>query len=103
MKIIKILSDMIEDEIDGALDYARKACEWKIEQKKLAATMWDLAHEELSHVSRLHDDVVRIIDEYRQEKGKPPADMLAVYEYLHKRHIDEVADVRRYLDMYKGM
>lgn len=103
MKIIKILSDMIEDEIDGALDYARKACEWKGEHKKLAATMWDLAQEELTHITRLHDDVVRIIEEYRQEKGEPPADMLAVYEYLHKRHIDEVADVRRYLDMYKTM
>lgn len=103
MKIIKILSEMIEDEIDGALEYAKKSCEWKAEHKKLAATMWDLAQEELTHITRLHDDVVRIIEEYRQQKGEPPADMLAVYEYLHKRHIDEVAEVKRYLDMYKTM
>ena len=103
MKIIKHISEMIEDEIEGALDYARKACEWKGEYPKLAATLLDLSHEELPHISRLHDEVVRLIKEYRQEKGEPPADMMAVYEYLHKKHIDKVAEIKRYQEMYKSM
>lgn len=103
MKIIKAISEMIEDEIEGALDYARKSCEWKGEYPKLAAAMLDLSHEELTHISRLHDEVVRPIEKYRQEKGEPPADMMAVYDYLHKQHIGKVAEIKRYQDMYKSM
>lgn len=103
MKIIRELSDMIEDEIDGALDYARKAVELKEEHKKLADTLYELSTEEVSHISRLHDEVVRIIDKYRAEKGEPPADMMVIYDYLHKKHIAKVAEIKRYQDMYKTM
>lgn len=103
MKIIKKVSEMIEDEIGGALEYARKACEWKEAYPKLAAAVFDLSHEELTHIARLHDEVVRLIEKYRQEEGEPPADMMAVYDYLHKRHIDDVAGIKRYQEMYKNM
>jgi hypothetical protein len=36
-----------------------------------------------------------------EKEGEPPATMLAVYEYLHRKHIDKVADIKRYQDMYK--
>lgn len=32
----------------------------------------------------LHDDVVRIINSYREESGEPPAEMMFLYEYLHE-------------------
>lgn len=103
MKIIRELSDMIEDEIDGALDYARKATELKEQHKKLADTLYELSTEEVSHISRLHDEVVRLIDKYKSEKGEPPADMMAIYDYLHKKHIAKVAEIKRYQEMYKTM
>ena len=103
MKLIRELSDMIEDEIDGALEYAETATELKEEHRKLADTLYELSNEEVSHISRLHDEVVRLIEKYRAEKGEPPADMLAVYEYLHKKHIEKVAEIKRYQDMYKNM
>ncbi|MBQ3330289.1 MAG: hypothetical protein IJG87_03825 [Ruminococcus sp.] len=103
MKIIRELSDMIEDEIDGALDYARKAVELKGEHKKLADALYELSTEEVSHISRLHDEVVRLIDKYKAEKGEPPADMMAIYDYLHKKHIAKVAEIKRYQEMYKTM
>ena len=103
MKLMQQISDMIEDEIDGALDYAKKAAEWKEEHRKLADTLHDLSREEMAHITRLHDEVVRLIEKYRTEKGEPPADMLAIYNYLHRKHIDKVAEIKRYQDMFKTM
>lgn len=42
-----------------------------------------------------------LIDAYRREKGEPPADMMAVYEYLHKRAIEKAEKVGVLQGMYK--
>lgn len=102
MKLIEQISDMIEDEIEGAMDYAKKAVELKTDHRKLADTLYELATEEMGHINRLHAEVVRLIEDYRKEKGEPPIAMMAVYDYLHKRHIDKVAEIKRYQDMYKS-
>lgn len=102
MKIIKQLSDMIEDEIEGAYEYAKKAIEWREEYPDIADTLYNLSGEEMKHITRLHTLVVDIIEKYREKEGEPPATMLAVYEYLHRKHIDKVADIKRYQDMYKN-
>lgn len=101
MKIIQKLTDMIEDELEGAEDYAKCALEYKEEIPTLANTFYEIAHQEMRHVDLLHDQVVAIIRRHREQHGEPPASMMAVYEYLHKKHIEEAAEVRRYLDMYK--
>lgn len=103
MKLIEQINDMIEDEIEGAMDYAEKAVEFKTEHRKLADTLYELSAEEMGHINRLHAEVVRLIEDYRKEKGEPPAGMLAIYEYLHKKHIDKVAEIKRYQEMYKAM
>lgn len=103
MKIIKEQSEMIEDEIEGAHEYAKKAAEYKAEHRKLTEVLYELSTEEMSRIKRLHDEVARMIADYREKKGDPPADMLAVYDYLHKKHIEQVAEVKRYQDVYKSM
>lgn len=102
MKLIEELSDMIEDEIEGAEKYAERAVELKAEHRKLADTLYELANEEMGHINRLHAEVVRLIEDYRKDKGEPPIAMMAVYDYLHKRHIERVAEIKRYQDMYKN-
>jgi hypothetical protein len=41
-----------------------------------------------------HDAVVTIIDAYKKEKGEPPAPMMAIYNYLHERHINKAAAIK---------
>lgn len=102
MKIIKTLSEMIEEELEGAEDYAKAAVEHKESEPALASTFYEIATQEMHHVNMLHDRVAETIRKHRDKNGEPPAPMMAVYEYLHGKHIDKAAEVRRYLDMYKS-
>lgn len=101
MKVIKMLSEMIEDTIECAEDYIEAAIEWKEEYPDVAKTLAMLSDNEMSNMSSLHSVVTKVITEYRKENGEPPAPMMAVYDYLHKKHIDNAARVKAMQQMYK--
>ena len=94
MKIIECLSKYIDEEIADAEKYAKKAIEVRETDKTLADNLFELSAEEMRHSQILHAQVTRIIADYRKEKGEPPAAMLAVYDYLHKKHIDKAAQIK---------
>lgn len=94
MQIIKKLSEMIAEEIEDADKYARCALNYKATMPELADTFNRLSAEEMKHMQMLHEQVVRIIDNYRKEKGDPPAPMQAVYDYLHEKHMEAAAAVK---------
>lgn len=100
MKIIAKLIDMIQDELDGAEEYAKCALEVKSEHPKLAAKFNELSAVEMQHMRALHGEVTRMIEEYRQKNGEPPADMLAIYRYEHEKHIKQAAQIKAYIDEY---
>ena len=102
MKIIKCLSEMIGEEIADAEKYAKHALKYKDERRGLADVFYQLSLEEMKHMQMLHDEVVRIIEEYRKTNGEPPKEMLSVYNYLHEKHIEEAAEVKAMQAMYKS-
>lgn len=102
MKIIKILSKKIEEEISDAKDYAKMANQYKEEYPELARTLYNISLQEMDHMSLLHNEVADIIKKYRDEHGEPPADMLAVYNYLHEEQIEKAAEAKSLQAMYKG-
>lgn len=102
MKIIQKLEELMEEELHDMEKYARMAAELKAEHPSIANTFYTLSAQEESHVSALHDEVVKIISQYKPQNGEPPAAMAAVYDYLHKRHLEKMADAKRMQDIYRN-
>lgn len=101
MKLIRELEELIEDEIHDVKKYAKMAAELKQEHPALAQVLYTISTQEDSHQAAIHAEVVKIIENYRKSNGEPPATMLAVYDYIHKRHIEKMAEARRYQEVYK--
>ena len=101
MKIIEILSEKIDEEINDAKSYIEMSIKYKEEYPELSRTLANISAQEMEHMNLLHNEVVILIKKYRETKGEPPADMLAVYNYLHKKQIEKSAQVRMMQNAYK--
>ena len=101
MKLIENLSDMIAEELDGAKHYIKCSLKHKDEHRSLAETLYNISLDEMRHMNLLHSEVVKLIEQYRREKGDPPADMLAVYDYLHNKEIEKAGEIKAMQTMYK--
>lgn len=101
MKIIEKLSSLIEDEIDGAKCYAKMAVEYKDSKPEFARMLFGMSGDEMEHMGKLHGAVVDMINEYSETNGEPPANMMTLYDYLHKKHIESAAEVKALQALYK--
>ena len=102
MKDIQTVVDRINEEIEDAETYVKLAMEQKDRHRSLAETFFQLSQEELRHSTALHNEVVKLIEEYRKSEGEPPADMLAIYDYLHKMAIEHTEKVKRLQNLYNS-
>ena len=102
MKIIKKLSHLIEDELHMSEIYIDKALEYNEEYPGVAKTLYQISMQEMSHVEMLHKEVAELIEQYRSEHGDPPVEMMAVYNYLHKKHIRHASSIKVKQQMFKG-
>ena len=101
MEIIRKLSEMISDEIKDADKYASCALKHKNDDPTLADVFYRLSTEEIGHMNMLHEQAARIINEYRQDHGDPPAAMQAVYDYLHEKQVENATAVKAKQMLYK--
>lgn len=100
MKLIRKLEELIEDEIHDVKKYAKMAAELKADHPSLAQTLYTISTQEDTHQTALHNEAVKIIENYRKTNGEPPAAMMAVYEYIHQKNIDNLVEARRYQELF---
>ena len=101
MKTIKEISEMIEEELEGAENYAKNACYYKEVNPELAKTFYDISLEEMRHVDILHERVVELIERHKRDHGEAPAPMQAIYDFLHQRDIEWATKIKLYQSQYK--
>jgi len=101
MKIISVLSEKIEEELEDANSYIDLAMKWRTDEPDTADLFYDLSVEEMGHMEKLHEEVTELIEEYRKEHGEPPKDMMVLYDYLHNKHIAKATQIRVKQGIYK--
>lgn len=101
MRTIEKLSKMIEDELKDAEKYARCALEYKELDPCMAKVFAELSHEEMRHMSMLHNEVARQIDEHKRKAGEPPAAMMAIYNYTHGQQMEWAHEIKVWQEAYK--
>lgn len=101
MEIIKVLSEQISEELEDAEKYAKLALLHQTTHPELAKTYYDLSTEEMHHVDMLHANVTRIIEKHLKEHRDTPVPMMAVYEYLHGKHIEEATEIKIYQAQFR--
>ena len=102
MKIIKCLSELIDEELSDAEKYINLAVRWKTDEPDTADLFYELSTEEMGHVDKLHEEVSELIEEYRKSHGEPPKEMMVLYEYLHEKHIGHATQIRVKQGMFKA-
>lgn len=101
MKIIKIIVNQIEEELEGAEDYIYMAIAQKEHYPALSKTVYEISLDEMHHVEMLHGIVVNMIEEHRRTKGEPPKEMMDIYEFMHEKHIKLATKIKLMQSEYK--
>lgn len=99
MKTIKYFVEGIEDEINGAKEYAEKYIEAKANGDMNTANRYkEMAHDELKHAATEHEFAVREIEKLNTVYT-PPEGMLEKWQKAHKEYVEKAAWIRMMLDM----
>ena len=101
MMIIKELSDRINDELHEANKYINAAYEHMDDQPQVADAYFKLSQEEMSHVNYLHEQVTRIINEYKATHDSIPAGMMEFYNMLHEQQIKKANKIKAKQEQYR--
>ena len=102
MKMIEKMSNMMEEEMQDAEKYIKCALKLKEDDVVLAKMFSDLSLDELKHAMTLHDNATRVIADYRSKGNEVPADMQAVYNYLHDKHLEKFNEIKLMQAMFRG-
>lgn len=100
MKIIKCLSEDIECILDDAEESIKKAIMYKDDYPLASQAFYNKSLALMEAIKPEHAAVVQLIENYKKEKGEPPAPMTAIYNYMHERHINKAASIKTLQEMY---
>ena len=100
MRVIKCMCEDIDKTLEMAEKNVKKAIEYKEQYPVAAKAFYNKSTALMETIKGMHDGVTAMIKAYRDEKGEPPAPMLAVYNYLHERAVNNAAMIKNLQDIY---
>lgn len=98
MKAIKKLVNQINEELEGACDYAEKYVDMKAHENQWAASYKKMAEDELRHSDTLHQIAVEEITLLRNVY-QPTPEMEKAWEESHMKYVEKTAWIRKMLAM----
>lgn len=94
MTIIKKYVEHMEDELEGAKDYAELYVDYKVRgDTATAQKMLEASKQEHAHAMLWHDIAVKEIEKINKTIT-PPQEMLDKWEHKHKEYMEESAKIK---------
>lgn len=96
MKMIKKYVDRIQDELEGAKEYAEKYLANKKTNPTWSKKYYDMAKDELKHAEYLHEmvqDEIKVLS----ESFTPPQEMVDKWEKAHNHYVEDYAWIEQML------
>lgn len=99
MRSIKAYVEHIDEELEGAKDYAEKYVEAKAKGNMSMANKYkEMASDELRHAGYVHEFAVAEIDAL-SKVYTPPVEMQKKWEESHREYVEKAAWIRQMLSM----
>ena len=99
MKVIKDYVEKIDEELEGAMDYAEKYVEFKAVNDIHRADLFrDMALDELKHAGNIHSFAVELIDKIKKIYPAPEH-MVEKWRKAHREYIEHVEDIKHMLEV----
>lgn len=99
MRHIKRYVDEIDEELEGAKNYAERYVECKVKGDMAKANRYkEMAHDELKHSTYIHEWAVDAITAL-SSVYIAPVDMQKKWEESHARYVEKVAWIKQMLAM----
>lgn len=99
MKSIQKLAESLKEEVEGAKEYAEEYIEHKaVGDMSTANHFREMANDELRHAMFFHELATKKIAEV-SKIYTPPVEMEEAWRHAHKKYVEEVASIRKILDM----
>jgi hypothetical protein len=97
MRAIKKYVEAIDEEIEGAKEYAERYVECKAKGDMSKANRYkEMASDEIKHAMYIHEWAIAEIEEIKKV-FVPPVDMLEKWEKAHKEYVEKVAWIKQML------
>lgn len=101
MRHVSMLLEQMDDELDGAREYAQCALHLKDEGRELADVYVSLARTELDHYQKLYNQMTRIMTNHRSEHGDMSHELQEFYDWQRTKTMNCMAEVKVLVDSYK--
>lgn len=101
MKMMELLSEHIEEELEDACTYIRLALEYRESDPELASLFYKLSLEEMEHREALHKSLAAHMEMYRRLKGEDSAGMTMVYDFLCRREMEKAEKITGLQAMFR--
>lgn len=99
MRHIQKWVDMLDEELEGAKDYAEKYVECKVKGNLTRANKFkEMAHDELKHSGYIHEMAIHDIEELKKVYTAP-TNMQESWEKAHKQYVEQAAWIHQMLGM----
>lgn len=102
MELVKRLSSMIEEEIDGACAYIKCAIAYKEDNKELADVLYSISLDEIKHTDMLNAALDKVVRYYEQTQSEEYDGLMMLYDYLQDKYLDQSVKVKVLQGMFKG-